>query len=219
MRRARLYYLRELKGKAARIKRGGPRARRDGSRETETEPVAGALPSIFPLPLTTRRRPAAGCAKICADAAALLLPLRTQCPQIRLDAHRRMLMKPAAARCLVPVFAAAVILIPAPHRGPGRLQKTYRRAARGAGRAHPRARRGLAGGVGGRQPHRRLEHLPGLPPGHGRSRRWLSVQPDYLLIDAMHLDLMREQKPLINGDARSVSIAAASILAKVARDR
>jgi ribonuclease HII len=46
----------------------------------------------------------------------------------------------------------------------------------------------------------------------------LSVQPDFLLIDAMQLDLLVEQKPLIKGDARSVSIAAASILAKVARD-
>jgi len=47
----------------------------------------------------------------------------------------------------------------------------------------------------------------------------LSVPPDYLLVDAMQLDLLLEQKPLIKGDARSVSIAAASILAKVERDR
>jgi len=47
----------------------------------------------------------------------------------------------------------------------------------------------------------------------------LSVQPDFLLIDALRLDLLIEQKPLIKGDARSVSIAAASILAKVERDR
>ncbi|HZP33878.1 MAG TPA: ribonuclease HII [Candidatus Acidoferrales bacterium] len=47
----------------------------------------------------------------------------------------------------------------------------------------------------------------------------LSIQPDFLLIDALHLDLMVEQKPIIKGDARSVSIAAASILAKVARDK
>ena len=46
----------------------------------------------------------------------------------------------------------------------------------------------------------------------------LSVQPDFLLIDALRLDLLIEQKPLIKGDARSVSIAAASILAKVDRD-
>src|SRR5580700_6167642 len=46
----------------------------------------------------------------------------------------------------------------------------------------------------------------------------LSIQPDFLLVDAMHLDLLIEQKSLIKGDARSVSIAAASILAKVERD-
>ena len=46
----------------------------------------------------------------------------------------------------------------------------------------------------------------------------LTIAPDYLLLDAMSLDLPVEQKPLIHGDARSVSIAAASILAKVARD-
>jgi len=47
----------------------------------------------------------------------------------------------------------------------------------------------------------------------------LPVAPDYLLIDAVRLDLPIEQKSLIRGDARSVSIAAASILAKVERDR
>ena len=46
----------------------------------------------------------------------------------------------------------------------------------------------------------------------------LSTQPDYLLIDAMQLDVLIEQKSLIKGDARSVSIAAASILAKTHRD-
>ena len=46
----------------------------------------------------------------------------------------------------------------------------------------------------------------------------LSIRPDYLLIDAMQLDVMLEQKSLIKGDARSISIAAASILAKTHRD-
>src|ERR1700730_13460382 len=46
----------------------------------------------------------------------------------------------------------------------------------------------------------------------------LAMQPDYLLIDAMQLDVLIEQKSLIKGDARSVSIAAASILAKTHRD-
>ena len=47
----------------------------------------------------------------------------------------------------------------------------------------------------------------------------LAIVPDYLLLDAVRLDLPIEQKSLIHGDARSVSIAAASILAKVDRDR
>ena len=47
----------------------------------------------------------------------------------------------------------------------------------------------------------------------------LAITPDYLLIDAMQLDLLVEQKSLIRGDARSVSIAAASILAKTHRDQ
>ena len=47
----------------------------------------------------------------------------------------------------------------------------------------------------------------------------LAMQPDYLLIDALHLDVMIEQKSLIHGDALSISIAAASIIAKVTRDR
>ena len=46
----------------------------------------------------------------------------------------------------------------------------------------------------------------------------LPMQPDYLLIDAMELDVLIEQKSLIKGDARSVSIAAASIIAKTHRD-
>ena len=47
----------------------------------------------------------------------------------------------------------------------------------------------------------------------------LSIVPDYLLVDAMQLDVLIEQKSLIKGDARSVSIAAASILAKTHRDK
>ncbi len=46
----------------------------------------------------------------------------------------------------------------------------------------------------------------------------LCIVPDYLLIDAMQLDVLIEQKCIIKGDARSVSIAAASILAKTHRD-
>jgi ribonuclease HII len=47
----------------------------------------------------------------------------------------------------------------------------------------------------------------------------LAIQPDYLLLDAVQLDVLIEQKSLIKGDAKSVSIAAASILAKTFRDK
>lgn len=47
----------------------------------------------------------------------------------------------------------------------------------------------------------------------------LSVQPDLLLNDAVTIPgLSIDQVPIIKGDAKSVSIAAASILAKVTRD-
>ena len=46
----------------------------------------------------------------------------------------------------------------------------------------------------------------------------LATVPDYLLIDAMKIDLAIEQLPLIDGDARCRAIAAASIVAKVHRD-
>ncbi|MDD2511502.1 MAG: ribonuclease HII, partial [Syntrophomonas sp.] len=48
----------------------------------------------------------------------------------------------------------------------------------------------------------------------------LSPRPDFLLIDALQLsDIDIKQFPLIKGDSLSVSIASASILAKVERDR
>ncbi|WP_322524651.1 ribonuclease HII [Marinococcus luteus] len=47
----------------------------------------------------------------------------------------------------------------------------------------------------------------------------LKPAPDALLVDAMTLPLHIEQQSLVQGDSRSVSIAAASILAKVERDR
>lgn len=46
-----------------------------------------------------------------------------------------------------------------------------------------------------------------------------AVIPDYLLIDAEKLDLPLPQSNIIHGDARCHGIAAASIIAKVTRDR
>ena len=47
----------------------------------------------------------------------------------------------------------------------------------------------------------------------------LDPQPQHLLIDAMKLDLAISQTSIIKGDANSLSIAAASIVAKVTRDQ
>ena len=53
-----------------------------------------------------------------------------------------------------------------------------------------------------------------------RALECLEFAPDHLLIDALVLpDVDVPQTPIIKGDATSISIAAASIVAKVTRDR
>lgn len=47
----------------------------------------------------------------------------------------------------------------------------------------------------------------------------LSVKPEHVLIDAVKLDVDIPSTSIIKGDAKSESIAAASIIAKVTRDR
>ncbi len=47
----------------------------------------------------------------------------------------------------------------------------------------------------------------------------LSIKPEIVLIDAVSIDTSIKQENIIHGDALSYSIAAASILAKVYRDR
>ncbi len=45
------------------------------------------------------------------------------------------------------------------------------------------------------------------------------IKPEHVLIDAMKLDIDIPQTSIIKGDAKSLSIAAASVIAKVTRDR
>ena len=52
-----------------------------------------------------------------------------------------------------------------------------------------------------------------------RAIELLPEQPDYLLIDAMKLDTGIPEEGIIKGDAKSISIAAASIVAKEVRDQ
>jgi len=48
--------------------------------------------------------------------------------------------------------------------------------------------------------------------------RNLSVKPDFILVDAMPLQAFENSVSIIKGDQKSISIAAASIVAKTARD-
>ena len=47
----------------------------------------------------------------------------------------------------------------------------------------------------------------------------LKIKTEHILIDAMNLDLNISSTSIIKGDAKSETIAAASIIAKVTRDR
>jgi len=48
----------------------------------------------------------------------------------------------------------------------------------------------------------------------------LSESPDFLLVDGLYrVPIITPQKPVVKGDSLSISIAAASIMAKVTRDR
>jgi ribonuclease HII len=49
--------------------------------------------------------------------------------------------------------------------------------------------------------------------------RSLKVCPDYLLLDAMHIDLDVPQESIVRGDSTCAAIAAASVIAKTYRDR
>ncbi len=119
-----------------------------------------------------------------------------------------------------PVFAGAVILDPArPIRGLND-SKALDAAQRESLDARIRER-ALAWAVGAADCFEidDINILQATRLAMKRAVEKLSIRPDYLLVDACTVDLPIEQMSLIKGDARSVSIAAASIVAKVARDR
>ncbi len=66
----------------------------------------------------------------------------------------------------------------------------------------------------------RVGIVPATRLAMGRAIRRLKVSPDCLLIDALRLpEVDLPQESMVRGDSISISIAAASIVAKVARDR
>jgi ribonuclease HII len=119
-----------------------------------------------------------------------------------------------------PVFAAAVILNPErPVRG---LDDSKRLdPARRLVLAERVRERSLAWAVGAADAFEidRVNILEASRLSMQRACARLPLRPDYLLIDAVRLNVAVAQRPLIGGDALCFSIAAASILAKVARDQ
>jgi ribonuclease HII len=118
-----------------------------------------------------------------------------------------------------PVFAAAVILSPdRPIRG---LRDSKQLPAERRQILAERIReRAVAWAVGAADAFE-IDHVNIYQASRLAMRRAverLNPAPDYLLIDAITVDLPLTQLALIHGDALSQCIAAASILAKVERD-
>lgn len=118
-----------------------------------------------------------------------------------------------------PVFAAAVVLDPArPIRGlDDSKQLDPERRETLASRIRERA---AAWGVGAADPFE-IDRINILEAARLAMRRAVELLTscDYLLVDAIHVNVSLPQRAVIHGDALSFSIAAASILAKTARDR
>ncbi len=118
-----------------------------------------------------------------------------------------------------PVFAAAVILDSAkPIRGlrDSKILSAERREVL-AERIQERA---IAWAIGAADVYE-IDHINIYQASRLAMKRAvssLSPSADYLLIDAVKVDLPVEQRSIIHGDSLSQCIAAASIVAKVARD-
>ena len=180
VRRAKLYYLRDLKGKAARL------------RERDISFVS-ADPFACPPAATSEPLRRAGFRAIAG-----------------LDEAGR-------GALFGPVFAAAVVLDPdRPIRGldDSKALEPERREVLAA-RIRERA---VAWAVGAADAFEidRINILQARALAMKRALEQLNAPCDYLLIDALKLDVEVAQKPLIHGDALCFSIAAASILAKTA---
>ncbi len=118
-----------------------------------------------------------------------------------------------------PVFAAAVVLDPdRPIRG---LDDSKELTPERREVLAPRIReRAIAWAVAAADAFEidRFNILQAARLAMRRAVQQLRAPCDYLLVDAVKVDVALPQKALIHGDALCFSIAAASILAKVARD-
>jgi len=120
-----------------------------------------------------------------------------------------------------PVVAAAVIL-PERFELPG-LTDSKQLSEKNRERLYPLIRaQALAVGIGVARAEEidRINILQATLRSMQRAVGRLNVAPDFLLIDGnVPVPLSLPQQTLVKGDARSLSIAAASVVAKVVRDR
>ncbi len=118
-----------------------------------------------------------------------------------------------------PVLAAAVILDPA-HRIPG-IQDSKQVSPSERERLAVEIRRRAVAWAVGRVEADEIDRINIYQASRRAMREavlGLNPPSDLLLVDALRLDLDIPQISIVKGDARSLSIAAASILAKVERD-
>jgi ribonuclease HII len=126
----------------------------------------------------------------------------------------------AGRGCLFgPVFAAAVIL-PPDHRIAGIRDSKALTAPQRERLAVQIRRRAVAWAIGEAGPEEidRLNILRASRLAMLRALQRLSPAPDYVIVDAVRLEIEVEQLVLDKADATVETVAAASILAKVSRD-
>ena len=117
------------------------------------------------------------------------------------------------------VVAAAVVL-PPDHKLPGLTDSKLLTPAQREALAERIVKQAVCWSIGSADPFEidELNIYQATRLAMTRAVVGLKPQADYLLIDAVRLDLPLPQESLIKGDARSRCIAAASVLAKVHRD-
>ncbi len=121
-----------------------------------------------------------------------------------------------------PVVAAAVVLPDERARFRGLRDSKLMTAAEREAAAVRIRERAVAWGLGAASVREIDRHniLRASVRAMRRALAQLPVSPDFVLVDGLPLrDLGYPHEAIVGGDARSLSIAAASILAKVARDR
>ncbi len=119
-----------------------------------------------------------------------------------------------------PVVVAAVIL--PPHILLPGVNDSKKLSAKKRWQLEPLIRRAsVAWALAAVGPHEidRINILAATKLAMCRAVKMLPVRPQHLLVDALELPLPLPQTAIVKGDAKSISIGAASILAKCHRDR